>query len=269
MVAVDDPMISVIVATYNASAFIDRTLQSLREQTRIGPEVEIVVVDGASTDDTVERVRRSGLPVVLRSERDGGIYDAMNSGVEMASGRWVQFLNAGDTFHGPDSLDEVLDVLRRNGDSARWLVAGAQNMQGGGGPPRRIPNLPYHRRAHLFGLQPHCHQSCWFRRDTFEALGGHRLDMGIVADYDLIARFASAGPPVEVASVVIDYLGGGVSEVPARQIAARLHEARVRRFELGRLGATADLLAARTLGVLNGSRVTIGRMRRSLLSSKK
>lgn len=268
MVAVIDPVVSVIVATYNASAFIDQTLESLREQDGLGSEVEIVVVDGASTDDTVERVLRSGLPLVLRSQPDEGIYDAMNIGVEMASGRWVQFLNAGDVFHGPGSLGSVLGVLRGN-DDADWLVAGAQNMQGGRGPAVRIPNLPYRRLPHLLGLQPHCHQSCWFRRDTFRELGGHRADMGIVADFDLIARFASVGRPSEFLPVVIDYLGGGVSEVPARLIAARLHEARVRRFQLGWLGRTVDLLAARALGLLNGLRVTLGRMRRSSLRSGK
>lgn len=264
MAGTEAPTMSVIVATYNAAAFIDRTLASIRDQDQSSDDVEVVVVDGASTDDTVERIRRSGLTVVLRSAPDGGIYDAMNIGVSMATGTWVQFLNAGDTFHAPDSLEEVLGALRAEGEEHQWLITGAQNMQGGAGPARVIRNLPYRRYAHLFGLQPHCHQACWFRRDAFDQLGGHRLDMGIVADYDLIARFGSAGAPVELRSIIIDYLGGGVSEVSAREIATRLHEARVRRFDFGAHRSAADLLIARGLGAFNGLRVLAGKPRRAL-----
>ncbi|TCU44465.1 glycosyltransferase [Curtobacterium sp. PhB146] len=263
MVSTERPLISVIIATYNASQFIDRTLRSVASQELEGYVVEVVLVDGASTDDTVDRVRASGLPVVVRSEPDDGIYDAMNIGAEMASGRWVQFLNAGDTYSRTDSLLRVARVIDRvAGTGVTWAVAGAQNLQGGAGPARVIENLPYKRLRHLFGLQPHCHQACWFSTERFRALGGHQLDMGIVADYDLIARFGSDRRPASVNHVVIDYLGGGVSEVPAREIADRLHEARSRRFELGRLARTADRGASRVIGLLNGLRIRAGMVRR-------
>lgn len=265
MASTERPLISIIIATYNAGSFIDRTLRSVASQEFEGFVIEVVLVDGASTDDTLDRVRASGLPIVLRSEPDEGIYDAMNIGAGMASGQWVQFLNAGDTFTRSDSLLRVAKVLDRlSGTGVTWAVAGAQNLQGGAGPARIIENLPFKRWKHLFGLQPHCHQACWFATERFRALGGHRLDMGIVADYDLISRFGSKITPASVNDVVIDYLGGGVSEVPAKDIADRLHEARSRRFEMGRCSRTADRVFSRVVGLLNGLRIRAGAVRQKL-----
>ncbi|PZF13062.1 glycosyltransferase [Curtobacterium sp. MCLR17_034] len=266
MATAERPLLSIIIATYNASEFIDRTLLSVAKQDLAGYTVEILMIDGASTDDTVERARASGLPVTIRSEPDEGIYDAMNIGAERASGRWLQFLNAGDAYTHADSLKKVLHVLDQvDPRDVPWAIAGAQNLQGGAGPARTIENLPYKRWRHLFGLQPHCHQACWFSTDRLQALGGHRLDMGIVADYDLIARFGSVNSrPASVPEVIIDYLGGGVSEVSAGEIAERLHEARSRRFRLGRLMRTADSCVSRLIGLINGARVGVGRFRHHL-----
>ena len=265
MSRIETPLLSIIVATYNAAAYIGPTIQSLLEQS-IDPElVEIVVVDGESRDDTVERVKNSGLPVVLRSAPDDGIYDAMNTGVELARGRWVQFLNAGDTFAGHDSLRTVLAALDdRDAEGTPWAIGGAVNLQGGRGPAVPIRNMPFDRRRHLFGLQPHCHQACWFSREAFIKIGGHDLSIGLVADYDLITRFARIAPPLEIRSVVIDYLGGGVSEIPAAQIAMSLHRARVQRSGLGHVGRIADLVVTRCLGAFNASRIGLGKLRRVL-----
>jgi hypothetical protein len=88
--------------------------------------------------------------------------------------------------------------------------------------------------------------------------------MGIVADYDLISRFGSQITPASVNDVVIDYLGGGVSEVPAKDIADRLHEARSRRFQMGRFSRTADRVFSRVVGLLNGLRIRAGAVRQKL-----
>lgn len=265
MLRIEAPLLSIIVATYNAAAYIDPTIRSLLEQS-IDPQlVEIVVVDGASSDDTIERVKDSGLSVVLRSAPDDGIYDAMNTGVEMARGRWVQFLNAGDTFAGPNSLRTVLEALDDlDAEDTPWAIGGAVNLQGGRGPAVPIKNMPFDRKRHLFGLQPHCHQACWFSREDFLRIGGHDLSIGLVADFDLITRFAQIAPPREIKPVVVDYLGGGVSEIPAAQIAMSLHRARVQRSGLGQVGRIADLVVTRCLGVFNASRIGLGKLRRVL-----
>ncbi len=88
---------SIITITFNASAVIEPTLKSIKSQTF--DDYEYIVVDGASTDDTVAKVENSGIKgMKVISEPDNGLYDAMNKGLKMATGRYLIFLNAGDSF---------------------------------------------------------------------------------------------------------------------------------------------------------------------------
>lgn len=90
-----DVLISIIIATYNAGGHLRECLQSVKSQTAEG--IEVVIVDGGSTDDTMTIVKESGLPLVKWvSEPDKGIYDALNKGTAMASGKWVYFLGSDD-----------------------------------------------------------------------------------------------------------------------------------------------------------------------------
>jgi glycosyltransferase involved in cell wall biosynthesis len=96
-------MISIVTATLNAAADLAHTLGSLAQQR--GASFQWIVVDGGSTDGTVDLLRRNG-PVVSHwlSEPDGGIYDAWNKGCALAQGQWLLFLGAGDELAGPDAL---------------------------------------------------------------------------------------------------------------------------------------------------------------------
>jgi glycosyltransferase involved in cell wall biosynthesis len=101
-------LISVITVTYNALPALKQTLQSVWEQTY--PEVECIVVDGASTDGTPQYLAslKPTIPLIYTSAPDQGIYDAMNKGVAMAHGEYCIFMNAADTFVGPQVLTEVV-----------------------------------------------------------------------------------------------------------------------------------------------------------------
>ncbi len=98
------PLISIITITFNAAGTLPITLKSIAEQTFA--DFEHLVVDGASTDDTILIARRMGRPGVrIVSEPDKGLYDAMNKGLRLARGTYVLFLNSGDRFHAPDTLE--------------------------------------------------------------------------------------------------------------------------------------------------------------------
>lgn len=108
----DAPMFSFVTVTYNAAATLPRTLESLKAQTYAG--FEHIIVDGASSDGTVEIAReyadsRPGVRVI--SERDKGIYDAMNKGLAVVGGKYVCFLNAGDSLHAPSTLAILAEKL--------------------------------------------------------------------------------------------------------------------------------------------------------------
>ena len=108
------PLFSIITICYNAAETIERTLESVDCQT-FG-DYEHLIVDGASTDKTVDMViARANPRRRLISERDNGLYDAMNKGIVNTSGKYLIFLNAGDKFHDCGILDGQTDIGDNNG----------------------------------------------------------------------------------------------------------------------------------------------------------
>lgn len=104
---VKNPVVSVITVTYNAAAFIERTIQSVAEQTY--DNIEYVIIDGKSKDNTLDIVKKYENKVdILVSEPDKGLYDAMNKSIDTATGDYIVFMNAGDCFAAPDTLEKAM-----------------------------------------------------------------------------------------------------------------------------------------------------------------
>lgn len=110
---------SIVTITYNAEAVVERTLNSILSQTY--PQVEHIIVDGASKDGTlsiehkykeVSDGKANGHIVSIKSEPDGGLYDAMNKGLGCITGDYVCFMNAGDTLPEPATLERIADKVR-------------------------------------------------------------------------------------------------------------------------------------------------------------
>lgn len=259
----DRPVLSIIIATYNASQHLPSTFDSLSSQSEIhSPKVEIIVIDGGSTDGTLDQVHARSFVNKVVSEPDHGIYDAMNKGARLASGRWIQFLNAGDSFTGPTDLREVLAALTAADMAATpWVVAAARNLGGKSGIIRRIPSIPHVWWRHAYGLQPHCHQATWFRTSTFLESGSHSLKYGTADDFDVILRFGLLGTPLVISRTVIDYLGGGISEQTSKRIPSLQHAVRVDRFQLGPVGRLLDKQAGRAVALMNSTRRLVGKLK--------
>ena len=105
------PKISVITVTYNAGKVLEATIQSVVFQTY--RNVEYIIVDGNSKDNTLEIVDkyRDRISQVI-SEPDKGLYDAMNKGIQLATGDYLCFLNAGDEFHDNETLQKIVHTLK-------------------------------------------------------------------------------------------------------------------------------------------------------------
>lgn len=109
----DPPLFSIITVTYNAAGTIESTLDSVDRQTF--SDYEHLVIDGDSTDGTQDIVKNTFNPNrKLVSERDRGIYDAMNKGMSLARGRYLIFLNAGDRLHAANTLQIISEAIRQN-----------------------------------------------------------------------------------------------------------------------------------------------------------
>ncbi len=108
-----NPLFSIITVTYNAADTIATTLKSVGEQTF--KLFEYIIIDGASNDGTLEIIQQTENPtIILISEVDKGLYDAMNKGLGLAKGDYVIFLNAGDAFHSSKTLETIADKIMDN-----------------------------------------------------------------------------------------------------------------------------------------------------------
>lgn len=145
------PKVSVITVTFNAADMLEKTLRSVEAQQYV--PMEIIIVDGKSTDGTLDIIHRHESRITKWvSEPDNGIYDAMNKGVRMATGEWVLFMNAGDTFASDDVLQRVFS---ENRDSFGVLYGDV--VKDGG--VKKAPSEYYLYHRMLF-----CHQSSLTRR---------------------------------------------------------------------------------------------------------
>lgn len=106
MMEITSPVLSIITVVYNAEKLIEPTLKSVMDQTYSG--IEYILIDGASKDQTLAIVQkyRSGIAILV-SEKDQGIYDAMNKGLARATGDYVLFLNAGDLLYDPETIAKI------------------------------------------------------------------------------------------------------------------------------------------------------------------
>ena len=104
------PLFSIITVTYNAASTLPATLASVKEQSC--KLYEYIVMDGVSKDNTVQLATDANIPNArIFSSPDKGLYDAMNKAIDIATGEYLIFLNAGDAFHSPDTLQKIADVI--------------------------------------------------------------------------------------------------------------------------------------------------------------
>ncbi len=206
--------ISVITVTYNAEATISRTMESVARQTY--PSIEHVVIDGASKDRTVAIAREYPAAVIV-SEPDGGLYDAMNKGVKLATGDFVCFLNAGDKLHDEDTIARVAQAILAVGDAAAvGVVYGDTHIVDDDGrflrPRHLTPPDVLTWRSFRSGMLV-CHQSFYINRSI--ALP-YDLSYRFSADFDWCIRCMQEGERrgmmnVYVREPLTDYLHEGMT----------------------------------------------------------
>lgn len=122
---VEKDLISIVTVTYNCEEVLEDTIHSVISQTY--SNIEYIIIDGNSSDGTLDIIQKyeSHLSTFI-SEPDKGIYDAMNKGIEHAHGKWINFMNAGDTFYSKDAVTDFVsnilnDTVIAYGDSMIWL----------------------------------------------------------------------------------------------------------------------------------------------------
>jgi len=198
--------ISIITATFNAVSTLADCLQSVSSQS---VPVEHLIIDGGSTDNSLEVVRKLSPKARILSEPDFGVYDAMNKGIALATGDVVGILNADDFYVSPSVLEKVLNLFK---DPQVMSCYGDLEYVAEQGSPRDEPGKdcsvlspPFSHKCSRFkvvrywksglfspvkfywGWMPP-HPTFFVRRSVYEQYGRYRLDFGSAADYEMMLR---------------------------------------------------------------------------------
>ena len=211
---------TVVTCTYNAEKVLQRTLDSVQRQTYCN--IEHIIMDGGSRDRTLQLVKtyqhrnavgESSHEIVVISEPDKGLYDAMNKGIRMATGDVVGILNSDDFFTGKDVLAQVVRAFET--DDRLAAVYGDVHFVH---PDKLDKCVRYYsskvfkRKLMRFGFMP-AHPSFYLRRKYFGKFGCYKTDYRIAADFEFLLRVIYKGN-ISIKYLPIDMVTmrmGGVS----------------------------------------------------------
>lgn len=202
------PLVSIITVVYNDDVGLEKTIKSIRVQTY--PNIEHIVIDGASTDGTIGVIRKYEDKIAYWvSEPDKGLYDAMNKGLTAASGDFVWFMNAGDLIHEPNTIEKIFGDGRELADiyygdtmivDKEYRHIGLRRLR----PPEKL-NWKSFRQGMLV-----CHQAILVRR----ALAGQYDERySHSADFDWVIRaLKKTDKIVNTGMILVSFLDGGHSK---------------------------------------------------------
>lgn len=219
---VDVPLVTIATIVYNDKIALEETIRSIISQDY--PNLEWVIIDGGSTDGTLELIAQYEDCIDLWvSDSDKGIYDAMNKAAELANGRWINYMNAGDFFCGVDAVSRVLRHAPFDADVIYGHVYyrkmdGNQEIAKADDFEKKWNNLiagDFFSEPWMAGLPPH--QSTFMRASIIREL---KFDLGIKvsADWDLIFRARNNGAKFHLTDTIVAvYRAGGFSAQHAVQ----------------------------------------------------
>ena len=203
--------VSIITAVRNGEATIATTLRSVQLQKY--PDIEHIIIDGASTDRTLEVVEASGGGALrVLSEADRGVYDAFNKGLRLATGDVIAFLNSGDSYVSDAVVANMAAELNRTGVDAVFgdlVVVDAND-------PRRVVRRYRSSRFRpsrvAYGFMP-AHPTLFMRRRVYDDYGGYDASFRIAGDFELVARVFARGRITYscLADVLVRMPRGGLS----------------------------------------------------------
>lgn len=208
------PLLSIIIPTFNSENTLVRCLESIVAQ--IFRDFEVVVMDGLSSDATVSIAEsfRDKLPqLLIKSDKDTGVYDAMNKGIALANGEWVYFLGSDDELYNKDVLADVF-IKNEEVISANDFVYGNVNstLLGNG----------YDGEFDIVKIffKNICHQAIFYKKNIFNKLGAFNLQYPIWADWEFNIRcFGCVDVKTKWLDIVVaNYAEGGISQESKDQI---------------------------------------------------
>ena len=200
------PLITVVTVVYNGEQFLEETILSVINQTY--DNVEYIIIDGGSTDGTLEIIKKYEHAIdYWVSEKDQGIYDAMNKGIHLATGDWINFMNGGDAFFATTSITEVFSSI----DLARVDIFYGNHQVIYPSGRKRFAKAGLVKN--LWKGSQFCHQAS-FVKATYHKAHKFNLCTKIVADFEFFYKSWKSNAVFQFTDVTVArFEAGGVSDV--------------------------------------------------------
>lgn len=220
--SIDKPVITVITVVFNGEKHLEKTLQSVINQNY--GNIEYIIIDGASIDRTLEIIRKYGDRIdYWLSEPDKGLYEAMNKGIGLASGDWVNFMNAGDVFYNPDTINSLGKYFK---EDASLIYGDVRVVYGDRERTQKADNF-----LNLWKGMICCHQSIFIKREILAKLM-FNLEYKLAADYELLCRFYTQGYKARKIDMVISRItAGGQADIKRIETLLELQDVSGRFFK--------------------------------------
>jgi glycosyltransferase involved in cell wall biosynthesis len=179
--------VSIITVSYNSQSTIEQTILSVLEQTY--QNIEYIIIDGASTDGTQQIIQqyRHKIEIVV-SEKDKGIYDAMNKGISLATGDIIGILNSDDMYANTNAIQDVVNKLTETNAPALYADLVYVDKNNSEKIKRYWKSGPFKRSKFKWGWMPP-HPTVFIRKEFYQKFGLFNLSLKSAADYELMLRF--------------------------------------------------------------------------------
>jgi glycosyltransferase len=177
--------VSIITATYNSSATIKDTLESIAKQTY--HNIEHIIIDGASTDNTLAIVNNYPHISKIISEKDNGIYDAMNKGIDTATGEIIGILNSDDFYTNEKVIEDIVAIIRNANADGAYADLNYVNANNTSKIIRKWRSGNYAKKSFYYGWMPP-HPTVFVKKIVYNKCGKFNLVMKSAADYEFIIR---------------------------------------------------------------------------------
>ncbi|GHT53471.1 glycosyl transferase [Bacteroidia bacterium] len=183
--------ISIITACYNAASTIRTTIESVWAQTY--SDIEYLIIDGNSTDNTLKIIKeyqsnQKNHRLEIISEKDAGMYDALNKGIRMASGEIIGILHSDDFYNHPDCLERVAETFQNPAVDSCFADIRFVNPENIEKTVRYYSSANFNPGKFRFGFMP-AHPTFFVRKSYFDQTGYYKTDYRIAADFELLMRF--------------------------------------------------------------------------------
>lgn len=217
--------ITVVTVTYNCEEIISKTLESCCHQDY--ENMEYIIIDGTSKDKTLDIIKTYSEKIsLLISEPDKGIYDAMNKGIDAASGEWIFFLNAGDVFYSDNTLSKIFTGNLNDVDA----VLGNYYSTDKDGINFHKVERPFYQKNHLYLSMGFNHQ-CIFVRTKWAKHLMFDLSFKCCADYNMLYTMYQKGARFLYVNVPVSIIEGRYGFSQSHVKIQRYEEAKIRGLE--------------------------------------